>query len=152
MKPTMTLEQVLHALYQMMMQHPSDSYTCHVDWQALREVRDFVFSHLAERDAVDPKIIAEETMKAWGDEIPHYSFNFRGLIADGIRRALLAQPSKAQPVVPDDWVLVPREPTTYMLAHTGTMNNYDVDAGGKSDADHIEWWKAMLDAAPKGVI
>lgn len=41
----------------------------------------------------DASAIAEETMQAWGDRVPKYSFDFRGLIADGVRRALLGAAS-----------------------------------------------------------
>jgi hypothetical protein len=44
----------------------------------------------AQAAQVDADRIAEETMQAWGDRVPKYSFDFRGLIADGIRRAGIA--------------------------------------------------------------
>tara|TARA_B100000073_G_scaffold347991_2_gene364436 strand:- start:32721 stop:33320 length:600 start_codon:yes stop_codon:yes gene_type:complete len=46
------------------------------------------------------------------------------------------------------YVLVPVEPTPYMLERVGTINGYDGD-DGQADKDHIEWWKAMIDAAKK---
>lgn len=49
---------------------------------------------------------------------------------------------------PAGFVMVPVEPTKEMLEAAGTMDNYDVDAGGRHDDDHIAWWKAMLSAAP----
>src|SRR5690606_26625025 len=56
----------------------------------------------------------------------------------------------AEKAKPDgDYVLVPRVPTPDMLSDAGTMENYDIDAGGRADDDHIAWWSAMLAAAPQ---
>lgn len=52
------------------------------------------------------------------------------------------------PPTKDGWVLVPRVPSNEMLDAAGTMNNYDIDAGGRRDDDHIAWWEAMLAAVP----
>ena len=121
-------------------------------------------AHLAERDVGVPNGF---TAVRWVSEVKNFALSGpnkvtcdveyddmsnHALYLRELAEALLDKPSKAQPTAPDGWVMAPREPTTYMLAYAGTMNNYDVDAGGKSDADHIEWWKAMLAAAPKGVM
>ena len=58
-----------------------------------------------------------------------------------------SQPKAQEPV---GWKLVPIEPTPEMLSVVGMMANYDVHAPGASpDADHVEWYRAMLAAAPQ---
>ena len=42
-----------------------------------------------------------------------------------------------------------RDPTPEMLTRAGTINNY-ADDTGTADADHVEWWKGMIDAAAIG--
>lgn len=44
--------------------------------------------------------------------------------------------------------MVPRVATPEMLGAAGTMNNYEIDAGGRADDDHAEWWTTMVDLAP----
>ena len=52
--------------------------------------------------------------------------------------------------IPEGWQLVPVEPTPKMLIEAGPMTNYDFDAPVASpDNDHVEWYRAMLSAAPK---
>lgn len=54
-----------------------------------------------------------------------------------------------QAAVPEGWRLVPVEPTTQMLADCGMMENYNPEARHASpDADHVEWYRAMLAASP----
>ncbi len=64
-------------------------------------------------------------------------------------RWLRAQ-ADAQPVaVPAGWKLVPVEPTPEMLSAVGMMDGYDWHAPGCSpDADHANWYSAMIAAAP----
>jgi hypothetical protein len=51
--------------------------------------------------------------------------------------------------VPPGYVLVPVNPTPEMLSSAGMMANYDCHAPGASpDYDHVEWYRAMLSAAP----
>jgi hypothetical protein len=53
------------------------------------------------------------------------------------------------PVAPAGWKLVPVEPTPEMLSAVGMMDGYDWHAPGCSpDADHANWYSAMLAAAP----
>lgn len=56
----------------------------------------------------------------------------------------------AQPVaVPAGWKWVPVEPTPEMLSAVGMMDGYDWHAPGCSpDADHANWYSAMIAAAP----
>lgn len=42
-----------------------------------------------------------------------------------------------------------REPTSAMLEAAGPMAGYDCDRK-TADADHSDWWRAMIDAAAKG--
>lgn len=42
-----------------------------------------------------------------------------------------------------------REPTPAMLEAAGPMAGYDCDRK-TADADHADWWRAMIDAAAKG--
>jgi hypothetical protein len=58
-------------------------------------------------------------------------------------------PPPSSPQVADGYAIVPIQPTQEMLTSAGTVNNYDIDAGGKTDADHIVWWKDMIAAAPQ---
>ncbi len=51
--------------------------------------------------------------------------------------------------VPAGWKLVPVEPTPEMLSAVGMMDGYDWHAPGCSpDADHANWYSAMIAAAP----
>ena len=53
------------------------------------------------------------------------------------------------PAAPDEWKLVPVEPTPEMLSAVGMMDGYDWHAPGCSpDADHANWYSAMIAAAP----
>lgn len=53
------------------------------------------------------------------------------------------------PAVPAGWKLVPVEPTPEMLSAVGMMDGYDWHAPGCSpDADHANWYSAMIAAAP----
>jgi hypothetical protein len=62
--------------------------------------------------------------------------------------AEMAATREAQ-AAPADWVMVPREPTPEMLISAGPMSGYDLNAPDASpDADHVEWWRAMIAAAP----
>lgn len=58
--------------------------------------------------------------------------------------------AEAQPVaVPAGWKLVPVDPTPEMLSAVGMMDGYDWHAPGCSpDADHANWYSAMIAAAP----
>ena len=39
-----------------------------------------------------------------------------------------------------------KTPTPEIMNAVGPMNNYDFAAEMKPDADHIEWWQAMIQA------
>lgn len=53
------------------------------------------------------------------------------------------------PTAPAGWKLVPVEPTPEMLSAVGMMDGYDWHAPGCSpDADHANWYSAMIAAAP----
>ena len=43
--------------------------------------------------------------------------------------------------------VVPVEPSKQMLIYVGTMDGYD-GASSLADSDHIEWWQAVIQAAP----
>lgn len=63
--------------------------------------------------------------------------------ADYLRAQADAQPVAA------GWKLVPVEPTPEMLSAVGMMDGYDWHAPGCSpDADHANWYSAMIAAAP----
>ena len=51
------------------------------------------------------------------------------------------------PQIPEGWALVPIEPIKQMLIDVGCMEGYD-GANNSADNDHIEWWQAMIAAAP----
>lgn len=69
------------------------------------------------------------------------------LIAAWNRRATLSQQGGG--AVAPGYKVVPVEPTPEMLTAAGPMSNYDFEAPGASpDADHAEWYRAMLAAAP----
>lgn len=60
--------------------------------------------------------------------------------------SLYARPA---PAVPAGYKLVPVEPTPDMLSAVGMMDGYDWHAPGCSpDADHANWYSAMIAAAP----
>ena len=62
--------------------------------------------------------------------------------------AYLRACADAQPVAAG-WKLVPVEPTPEMLSAVGMMDGYDWHAPGCSpDADHANWYSAMIAAAP----
>ena len=46
-------------------------------------------------------------------------------------------------------VIVPREPTDKMLEDAGTIKDWDITNGNDADEVHIDWWEAMIEAAPK---
>lgn len=63
--------------------------------------------------------------------------------ADYLRACADAKP------VPAGWKPVPVEPTPEMLSAVGMMDGYDWHAPGCSpDADHANWYSAMIAAAP----
>lgn len=106
------------------------------------------------------RIAAYNDTAAWKQQRQHNSYSHfdEPHSVEIAHTALKAQPSLwksgdgvEQPTQPDvvaGWKLVPIEPTPEMLSDAGVVENYDVDAGGKSDADHIAWWKAMVAASP----
>jgi hypothetical protein len=80
--------------------------------------------------------------------VPHYDLATVDVIraADYLRALVDAQPT---PAVPHGWKLVPVEPTPEMLSAVGMMDGYDWHAPGCSpDADHANWYSAMVAAAP----
>ncbi|WP_206666195.1 hypothetical protein [Rhodanobacter glycinis] len=80
---------------------------------------------------VDAGRIAEETMQAWGDRVPRYSFDFRGLIADGIRRASIA----VEPIAQGDGVgTILSIVSDVMTDHGGYDLSNDEDALGSFHA------------------
>ena len=57
--------------------------------------------------------------------------------------------TRPAPAVPAGWKPVPVEPTPEMLSAVGMMDGYDWHAPGCSpDADHANWYSAMIAAAP----
>lgn len=58
--------------------------------------------------------------------------------------SVVRQPSAPEPAGAG-YVLVPRDPTPEMLEAAGTIDGYD---GDNADADHINWWHVMVEAAP----
>jgi hypothetical protein len=62
--------------------------------------------------------------------------------------ALIAPEAPAVPVGVTGVVLVPRDPTPDMLMAAGTIEGWNEAASRYADECHIEWWQAMLDAAP----
>ncbi len=61
----------------------------------------------------------------------------------------IARRLNAAPTSPAGWRLVPVEPTPEMLSAVGMMDGYDWHAPGCSpDADHVNWYSAMIAAAP----
>ena len=96
-------------------------------------------------DAVAEVVAQDTSINGNARAIKHlYAINCKDdLLPVGTK--LYLQPAKpaAEPVVPDGWVLVPREPT-------GKMIKASDDISSRSEGrDH---WEAMLAAAPKGVI
>lgn len=72
----------------------------------------------------------------------------RGWTRDANLRVKLLYAHPA-PAVPAGWQLVPVEPTPEMLSAVGMMDGYDWHAPGCSpDADHANWYSAMIAAAP----
>ncbi len=57
-------------------------------------------------------------------------------------------PAAPELAVKDGWVLVPRNPTPDMLVAAGTIEGWNEAAARHADECHIEWWQAMLAAAP----
>ncbi len=62
--------------------------------------------------------------------------------------AALSTPAAPELAVKDGWVLVPRNPTPDMLVAAGTIEGWNEAAARHADECHIEWWQAMLAAAP----
>ena len=68
--------------------------------------------------------------------------------------AVFAEPqpqaeTQPAPAVPAGWKWVPVEPTPEMLSAVGMMDGHDWHAPGCSpDADHANWYSAMIAAAP----
>ena len=57
--------------------------------------------------------------------------------------------TRPAPTAPAGWKWVPVEPTPEMLSAVGMMDGYDWHAPGCSpDADHANWYSAMIAAAP----
>lgn len=74
---------------------------------------------------------------------------FDGIDVERAAAYLRAQADARPVAVPAGWKPVPVEPTPEMLSAVGMMDGYDWHAPGCSpDADHANWYSAMIAAAP----
>lgn len=95
-----------------------------------------------------------EALKAWDnsgytdDDIKHGPME--ALVTAAREVAAQADAQHAVAAVPEGWVMVPRKALPAMLTAVGTMAGY-VDDSESADADHAEWWEAMVEEAQRRI-
>ena len=90
---------------------------------------------------IDGRVISAATMDQ--------AYRDGGAMQSSLRDYTIPLYAHPAPVAPAGWKLVPVEPTPEMLSAVGMMDGYDWHAPGCSpDADHANWYSAMIAAAP----